>query len=116
VDEVSAALIATALRALDQRYLFTAQNIANANTPQYRPVRVSFEDALRDASARGVDAINAVEPRIYVEDAGENNEAMRLDLELATASQTAARYSALVDILGRQMALHRAMLAAGGRS
>lgn len=115
MDEISTALITRALEGLNQRYLFTAQNIANANSPDYRPVRVSFEESLRAASGQGLDAITAVEPEIHAEDQVEGGEAMRLDLELATASQTAMRYRALVDILGRQMALHRALLAAGGR-
>jgi flagellar basal-body rod protein FlgB len=115
MDEVSAALIARALEGLNQRYMVTAQNIANANTPDYRPVRVSFEESLREAASRGVDAIRAVEARVHVEEPVEGGEAMRLDLELAGASQTAARYRALVDILGRQMALERALIAAGGR-
>jgi flagellar basal-body rod protein FlgB len=114
VDEVSTALITRALEGLNQRYLFTAQNIANANTPDYRPTRVSFEESLRAAAERGAEAIRAVERRVFVEEASEN-ESMRLDLELATASQTAIRYRALIDILGRQMTLQRALLAAGGR-
>jgi flagellar basal-body rod protein FlgB len=115
MDEVSAALIVRALEGLNQRYMFTAQNIANANTADYRPVRVSFEESLRTAATRGLDAIRDVEARVHVQEAVEGAEPMRLDLELATASQTAMRYRALVDILGRQMALQRALLAAGGR-
>jgi len=38
---------------------------------------------------------------------------MRLDLELAAAAQTASRYRALVDLMGRQMALHRAVVSGG---
>jgi flagellar basal-body rod protein FlgB len=115
VDEVSAALITRALEGLNQRYLFTAQNIANANTADYRPVRVSFEESLRAAASQGADAVSAVEPHVYTEEIAEGAEPMRLDLEIATASQTAMRYRALVDILGRQMALQRALLATGGR-
>jgi flagellar basal-body rod protein FlgB len=113
MDAVSSALIAKALQGLDQRYMFTAQNIANANTPGYQPVRVSFEENLREAAARGAQAINDVEPRVFVEETGEGADPMRLDLELATASQTAARYRGLIDILGRQLALQRALLAGG---
>jgi flagellar basal-body rod protein FlgB len=115
MDELSAALIGRALAGLNQRYLVTAQNIANANSPGYQPLRVSFEEELRAAASRGIDAVRTVEPRTYVEESVEDGGAMRLDLELAAASQTAMRYRALVDILARQMALHRAMLAAGGR-
>ncbi|MBC7768222.1 MAG: hypothetical protein H7124_05495 [Phycisphaerales bacterium] len=111
MDPISAALIHKALEGLNQRFLFTSQNIANANTPDYRPVRVTFEDELARASRQGARAIEAVEPRIITE--GEEAGALRLDLELATASQTAARYRALIDILGRQMALHRSVVMGG---
>jgi flagellar basal-body rod protein FlgB len=46
----------TAVRALDglaQRGQVRAHNIANANTPNFRAGHVTFEDALRDAVARG---------------------------------------------------------------
>jgi flagellar basal-body rod protein FlgB len=113
MDEVSFALIDKALDGLNLRYLYTAQNIANANTPDYRPVRVSFEDSLRAAASRGPRAIGAVEPRIVTEASLEAEPTLRLDLELATASQTAARYRALIEILGRQMALHRSVVTGG---
>lgn len=112
MDEVSAALITKALEGLHQRYMFTAQNIANANSPEYRPMRVSFEESLRAAADRGPDAIRAVQPRVIGDDSAEDG-AMRLDLELAAASQTAMRYRALIDILGRQMALSRAVATVG---
>lgn len=116
MDEISAALISKALDGLHQRYLSTAQNIANANTPGYQPVRVSFEDSLSAAATQGVGAIRDVEPTFHFAGEDPAAPAMRLDLELATASQTALRYRALIDVLGRQMALHRALLQAGGRS
>lgn len=116
MDQISSALITKALDGLHQRYLFIAQNIANASTPDYRPVRVSFEEQLREASTQGAGAIASVEPRVYLEEAQTPGEPMRLDLELAAAAQTSGRYRALIDILGRQMALHRLMLSSGGRS
>lgn len=113
MDPISTALIAKALDGLNQRSLFTAQNIANANSSDYRPAHVTFEESLRTAASDGLGAINAVEPQTLID---EGAAPMRLDLELAAASQTAMRYRALIEILGRQMALDRAVLsAAGGR-
>ena len=115
MDEVSATLIGKALDALSMRYQFTAQNIANANTPGYRPVHVTFEESLKAAAAKGDSAIRAMEPQVhYTSEAGGSPES-RIDLELASASQTAMRYRALIDILGRQMALHRAVVMEGAR-
>lgn len=112
MDEVSAALAAKALDGLYLRYQYTAQNIANANTPNYRPVHVSFEDSLRSAAAKGSGAISDVAPKMRL-DSGSAE--MRLDLELSTASQTAMRYRALLTVLGQQMALHRAVIMDGGK-
>jgi flagellar basal-body rod protein FlgB len=115
MDAVSTALISKALDGLHQRYLFTAQNIANAGTRDYRPVRVSFEEELR-AAGHDLAAIASVEPRVHADETGGAVEPMRLDLELIEATRTSGRYRALVDILGRQMALHRMMISSGADS
>lgn len=112
MDPISSALIEKALDGLSQRYTFTAQNIANANTPNYRPVRVSFEEDLRQAAASGTAAINAVEPQTIL-DPTTSGDGVRLDLELANASQTAMRYRALLDILSQQLRLENAILTGG---
>ena len=116
MDEVSAALISKALEGLYQRYQFTAQNIANANSPDYRPVTVSFEESLAAASHQGLDAIRHVAPSQHAvaAPAGQST-SVRLDLELATASQTAMRYKALIELMGRQMALSRTAITEWGR-
>lgn len=107
----SAELIMKALDGLDQRYRFTAQNIANANTPDYRPIRVSFEESLRNAAERDTAALRSVRTQIVEGEEG----AVRLDLELAAASRTASRYRALVDVLSRQMSLMRSVITAQTR-
>lgn len=115
MDEISAAILKKSLDGLSMRYTFIAQNVANVNSPDYRPVRVSFEEALRAAVSSGAEAVGRVEPRTHVMTANADSEAVRLDLELADASQTALRYRALLDVLARQMALHRAVISDGGR-
>lgn len=109
MDATTPVLIAKALDGLSARYLATAQNIANANSPGYRPVRVTFEAQLRAAAAQGADAVANVQPLTELAPEPMLGSEMRLDLELATASQTAMRYGALIDVLGRQMAIRRAV-------
>ena len=109
---VAAVLIGKALDGLSARYAATAENIANANSAGYRPLRVTFEEALRSAAASGPAAVGAVQARVEQAPftaAGE----MRLDLELATASETAMRYAALLDLLGRQIQLSRTVIRGG---
>jgi flagellar basal-body rod protein FlgB len=93
-----------ALDGLSVRAAATAENIANAGSADFRPVRVRFEEALAAAAKQGRQAVNGVQP--VVETDPTVPAGVRLDLELATASETALRYSALTDLLGRQLQMH----------
>lgn len=113
MDPITPVLIAKALDGLHARQAVTAENIANANTPNYRTLTVEFEAALQAASRRGADAIARVTPHTQLARTNGIASEMRLDLEIATASQTAMRYSALIEMLGRQMAINRAVISGG---
>ncbi|MET0247975.1 MAG: hypothetical protein ABW182_14590 [Sphingomonas sp.] len=111
MTSVSKVLIAKALDGLHARQLATAQNIANANSPGYRSIRVTFEESLRAAAGQGADAIAGVQPRTELAPVPRFADEMRLDLEIATASQTAMRYGALLTVLESRGGLMRAVLA-----
>ena len=113
MDPVSAVLINKALDGLSLRAQATAQNVANANSPNYRPVRVTFEDSLRAAAREGSAAVRDVTPSMQTAAASGGSTEMRLDLELATASATSLRYAALVDLLSRQMQITRIVIQGG---
>lgn len=100
-DSISG-LIVAALDGLSARQAATAENIANANSPGFRPLRVTFEQALANAAGGGEAAIRAVRPQIEGAPPGET---VRTDLELATATATASRYSGLAELLNRRMQL-----------
>jgi flagellar basal-body rod protein FlgB len=102
MDNSTAILTIKALDCLAAREVATAENIANAGTPNYRPLRVTFEDALKAAAMQGDDAVKRVMPEI--EQAPANTE-LRTDLEMATATGTAGRYEALLETLSRQIQL-----------
>ena len=110
----STVIMLKALDALAARATISAQNIANAGSPNYRPARLSFEQALRDAAALGNEAVAAVTPHTERLSLDEPGARQRLDLELATASTTALRYGALITMLGRQMQIES--LAVAGNS
>ncbi len=103
MDPISAHIIVKALDGLAMRANVTAENIANAGTPGYRPLRLTFEDALAAAANEGTDAIDSVEPQVERVPVGTEESELRLDTELATASATSLRYTALVDLLNRQL-------------
>lgn len=98
---LSTTMIMKALDCLSERANVTAQNIANAGTPNYRPSHVTFEAALAAAADQGARAVEAVKPKVEF-DPDPMNSSLRLDMELATASATALRYSALIEILNRR--------------
>jgi flagellar basal-body rod protein FlgB len=108
--EITSTLIVKALDGLTARSVATAENIANAGSPGFRPLRVSFEQALAAAAPRGAAAVRAVQPRIEGAQAGEP---LRVDLELATASSTALRYAALTELLSRQMHIEAIAITGG---
>ncbi|HKC03566.1 MAG TPA: hypothetical protein VKC17_09715 [Sphingomicrobium sp.] len=106
------AIINKALDGLSLRSTATAQNIANANSANYRPVRVSFETALAAAAAKGEEAVHALALEVSDADPA-GGQGVRMDLELATQSETAMRYGALIDVLARELQLQRTVIRGG---
>jgi flagellar basal-body rod protein FlgB len=113
MDPVSAVLINKALDGLSMRAMATAQNIANVNSPSFKPLRVSFEQQLRAAARGGAGPVGAMRPQLQQSAATAGATEMRLDLELATASETGLRYAALIDLLGRQLQISRTVIRGG---
>ena len=107
MDSSNAVLALKALDCLAARATVTAENLANAGTRGYRPMQVRFEDALREAAARGDEAVRSMMPRVshVPANALSGSGELRPDLEMGTASTTALRYSALISVLGREMQL-----------
>ncbi|HYC68875.1 hypothetical protein [Brevundimonas sp.] len=112
MDPITATLLMKSLDGLSLRAEANAQNIANAGTPGYRPVRVSFEDALTAAAREGPAALAAVQPSLVPDATFGAGDALRLDLEMADAAATAGRYAALVELLNRHAQI--SALAVGG--
>jgi len=113
MDPISAATVTRALDGLSMRMTVTAANIANANSGAFRPQRVRFEESLRAASLRGVDAVRQVRPEMVAAAPGRFGNEPRLDMELASATDTAMRYGALVGLLGREMEIARLFVRGG---
>lgn len=113
MERTITSIIAKALDGLSLRAQATAQNVANANSPHYRPVRVTFEEELKAAAAGGDAAIGSLVPKLHQAEAVTGNAGQRIDLELATASETALRYGALIDVLNRDLQLQRTFIRGG---
>lgn len=114
MDAITAAVLLKSLDGLSMRAAANSQNIANAGTPGYQPVRVSFEAALAEAAGHGPAAVAGVRPQIELDATFQAGDALRLDLEMAEAASTAGRYGALVELLNRQAQI-TALAVSGGR-
>lgn len=114
MDPLTAVVLTKSLDGLAMRAEATAHNIANANSPGYRPVRVSFEEALAEAAAKGPEAVAAMTFSIEEDPAFLPGDAVRLDMEMINASSTAGRYAALVELLNRHSQI-TALAVSGGR-
>lgn len=115
MDTNIAPILMKALDALHLRATVTANNISNFGTVGYRPMRVTFEAALAAAAARDAEAVHAVRPAIMSAPLDPELGEPRVDRELAEMSATSARYTALVELLGRRLQLQAAALAGSGR-
>jgi flagellar basal-body rod protein FlgB len=115
VTPISEALLLKAMDCLMVRSTVIAENIANAGTKGYRPLAVSFESALAKAAAtRDGAAVASVTPQVVHQVDASGRSELRLDLELANASQTATRFSALAELLNRRLQIE-ALVASGSR-
>jgi flagellar basal-body rod protein FlgB len=108
------AIASKALDGLSMRMAALADNLANAGAPRFQAVSVPFEDALRKAAAKGPKAVEALELHFQAGRAYGPHDDRRVDLLVADAAQTAARYSALVEMLSERMALQRAAMGEQG--
>lgn len=113
MDAISAALISKALDGLSMRQNFLTQNIANANSSNYSQMAVTFESELQQASKVGMDAVKDVEPNVVTSPSTGEDASVRLDMQLAESSKTALRYSALIEVMARQMSISRSAITGG---
>jgi flagellar basal-body rod protein FlgB len=111
MSSIISAILTKALDGLTLRSAATAQNIANVNSPRFRALSVSFEAELRAAAAEGEEAVRGVHLEIRENPSGAQG--VRMDLELASQSETALRYGALIDLLARELQLRRTIIRGG---
>ncbi|TCS37718.1 flagellar basal-body rod protein FlgB [Paucimonas lemoignei] len=101
-------LLKAALDAASMRHQVTATNIANSNTENYQPLRVSFEDQLRQELAGSPNSLrpdiaSRVSPRIEADpNAGTG---VSVDQEMVRMSQNFIHYQALLKALNGKLEL-----------
>lgn len=88
IDNQHTSLLANAMDAYSLRQKMTASNVANIDTPDYKRVSVSFEEALRQADNGGIGSreLDSVNPKIV-----ESDEKPILEDELLEMADTQMR-------------------------
>ena len=108
------AIVSKALDGLHLRQLTTAHNVANAGSPGFVPMRVGFEAQLQRmvAATAGLEPeqraaeLSALQPSIAASpDPSERS--VKIDQEIAIASETSARYAMLIGMLNRSLQLQQ---------
>lgn len=119
IDPATSALVGMALDAAAMRQQAIAHNIANANTPGYRRMSVSFErqlDALRDGDGevRMASPASLGEARPVFTTAADEG-AVSLDVEVADLSRNTLQHQALVKAMSKYYALFNTAINEGKR-
>ncbi|MEH6461565.1 flagellar basal body rod protein FlgB [Chitinimonas sp. JJ19] len=104
VESVTLSLVSQALDAATLRHQAIAANIANVNTPGYRPVRVSFEEQLTAAGSqlnnggtlRASDLFGVVPRLERAAVAQTGSHGAGLDMLTAEMAQNTVQYQALL--------------------
>ncbi len=120
IDPVTLSLVKSALDAGMLRQVAHANNIANVNTPGYKPFSVRFEErlgAVRDALDAGdtasLAAADIPPATLFVDESATTPPS--LDTEVAATSENALQYQALTHALGQQYALLNLAMSSEGK-
>jgi flagellar basal-body rod protein FlgB len=111
IDNGLIALTGLALDATTMRHRAIAQNIANANTPGYRPVDVSFETQVRALQSAGGDGTPALRPQLRLAGADQ----VSLDTQMTQLAENTLHHEALLKALNKQFAIISAAIGEGKR-
>ena len=126
IEGATALAVGRALDAASLRQDAIAANIANANTPGYRPVRVRFEEglgALRSEletsgrlEAADLEGMHAtLEPDPAAAPGGGAGSMVALDQEVANLASNSLHYQVLLRALNRQLSILGAAINDGKR-
>jgi len=110
IDQSTVGLVSMALDATTLRQQAIAQNIANANTPGYQRVGVSFEShlgALRNTVRQGgtPSLASLRDFRPAMELVGAPGDPVSLDMEVAALSENTLQQQALLKVLNKHLGL-----------
>lgn len=124
IDSNTTALLSLALDAAGMRQQAIAHNIANANTPGYRPLAVTFEERLVEARGAlengrkvSLSSLANVRPTIDFVQSGSalGDDKVSVDTEVAKLSETVLHHQVLLKALNRHFAILNSAVSEGKR-
>jgi len=96
------------------RHSAIASNIANADTPGYRPVQVSFEGALQKAAlTKDSDRLNKIQPTLETIDDGVprlDGNSVNIDKQMEALSENTILYNATAEFIGRRIQMLKSVI------
>lgn len=124
--ETSTAAVEKAMQSLSVRMQAIADNIANAETPGYRPREVEFEAALREAIDREEGEMGRPGSMRVVEETGAQvrraavppalDVTVQIEKEMTDLARTTGHHEALARVLGKQFRMLRSAISGGSQS
>jgi len=97
-----------------KRHAAIAGNIANADTPGYRPKQVAFEDSLQRAyESRSVDRLGKVEAQTITIDDGTprpDGNSVNMDRQMANMAENTLLYNATAEFLARKFRMVKSVI------
>ncbi len=107
-------LLSRLLSVTSMRHDVIAQNVANVNTPGFRTLDVSFEDALRDAMTDGADGSwAAVNPQVMLGTGGverEDGNNVDVDLEISRLQKNTLYFKVYTQLLAGELSQFRSAI------
>lgn len=124
ISDTTSAALEKALQGQSLRQRAVANNIANVDTPGYRPQRVSFEQQLQAAlsSEPDTNAATAAVERVRPEATADGSAVLRRDgngvdieHEMVELSESGLQHHVLVRLLSKKLQMLRSVALEGGR-
>jgi flagellar basal-body rod protein FlgB len=115
-------LIERSLDIANLRHGVIASNVANLDTPGYRPKEINFDKALKDAQERNPVDLTRTHPLHFGSQGGryeisyeERGERVDIDQEMSKLAENNLRYQTDIEVLLRKFAMLKQGIMEGGR-
>lgn len=109
--DISSQILAKSMSLRLQRHAVIAGNIANADTPGYRPSQLSFEQELQGSVQKGrAQDVQKITGRVEVADDGLprlDGNTVNLDRQMSSLAENSIIYNATAEFLARKVKMLR---------